>query len=301
MVRGWWTVRFSLCVDPSRPWSETRELARVVDEAGWYAVYLCDHFMPHADDGRPARGPVVECWTTLSALAPVTSSVRLGSLVLGTTYRHPAVVASMAATLDRISDGRVVLGLGAGWQPNEHAAYGIPLPPPAERIAALDEACAVVRSLLDEQTTTFAGTTYTLVDAPCDPSPVQRRLPLLVGGGGEQRTMRVAARWADVWHTWAEPEEFARKTAVLDERCAEIGRDSRDIARANGGSICLTASPRGDRDVEGVSAEVVERLAAYRAAGVDEFVVRDHGTDPVDEVRAQLDELTTDVLPALAT
>lgn len=292
-------MRFSLCIDPSRPWPETHALARVVDEAEWYAVYLCDHFMPHTDDGRPARGPVVECWTTLSALAPVTSSIRLGSLVLGNTYRHPAVVASMAATLDRISAGRVVLGLGAGWQPNEHAAYGIPLPPPARRIADLDEACEVVRGLLDDGTTTFTGTTYALDDAPCDPPPMQGRLPLLVGGSGEQLTMRVAARWADVWHAWAEPEVFAHKAEVLDERCAEIGRDSSAVERANGGSVRLTASPRGDRDVEGSFAAVVERLAAYRAAGVDEFVVRDHGTDPVDEVRAQLERLTTDVLPAL--
>ena len=117
-------MKLSLCVDPGRPWSEAMTLARRVDAAGWHAVYQCDHFMPHHPDGVPIAGPVSECWTTLSALATVTSRVRLGSLVLGNTYRHPAVVASMAATLDQVSAGRVVLGVGAGWQPNEHIAYG---------------------------------------------------------------------------------------------------------------------------------------------------------------------------------
>jgi alkanesulfonate monooxygenase SsuD/methylene tetrahydromethanopterin reductase-like flavin-dependent oxidoreductase (luciferase family) len=109
-----------------------------------------------------------------------------------------------------------VLGVGAGWQPNEHVAYGIPLPDAVKRIAALEEACALLRSLLDEHRSTISGATYRLLDAPCDPKPMQARLPLLLGGGGEQRTMRVAARFADVWHTWADPVSFARKNAVLD-------------------------------------------------------------------------------------
>ena len=204
-------MKLSLCLDPGRPWSEARAMARQVDEAGWHAVYQCDHFMPHDVDGLPRAGDVSECWTTLSALAAITTRVRLGSLVLGNTYRHPAVVAGMAATLDRISEGRVVLGIGAGWQPNEHAAFGIPLPEPAERIDALDEACTVLRMLLDDGHCTFSGATYQLRDAICEPRPVQDRLSLLVGGGGERRTMKVAARHADVWHCWADPRPSPRR------------------------------------------------------------------------------------------
>jgi F420-dependent oxidoreductase-like protein len=294
-------VRMSLCLDPARPWAEARELARVVDAAGWYAVYQCDHFMPHDGSGRSVDGPVTECWTTLSALATTTSRLRLGSLVLGATYRHPAVVASMAATLDRISGGRVVLGVGAGWQPNEHRAFGIPLPDPRPRLEALDETCAVLRSLLDDGRSSFQGTAFLLDDARCEPGPVQARLPLLVGGGGEQRTMRVAARWADVWHTWADPATFARKNAVLDERCGEIGRDPRTVARATGAGVALDvggAVPQG-RELEGTPAEVLARLRDYRRAGADEFVVRDHGVDPVPLVREQIEGLTRHVVPGL--
>jgi alkanesulfonate monooxygenase SsuD/methylene tetrahydromethanopterin reductase-like flavin-dependent oxidoreductase (luciferase family) len=224
--------------------SGLRVLARHTDAAGWHAIYLPDHFMPHDPTGDPLNGPVAECWTTLSALATQTSRVHLGSLVSGNTYRHPALGAKMAATLDQISSGRVVLGVGAGWQPNEHIAYGIPLPDAVKRIAALEEACAVLRTLLDEDRSTISGATYRLLDAPCDPKPVQARLPLLVGGGGEQLTMRVAARYADVWHTWADPLSFVRKHAVLDRHCLGVGRDPADIARATGGTVAVSPTPR---------------------------------------------------------
>ena len=124
---------------------------------------------------------MMECWTVLTALASQTSTVKLGTLVLGNTYRQPAVLANMAATLDQISGGRLVLGIGAGWQPNEHAAYGIALAPIGERVAALDEACTVLRSLLDQRRSTFDGAFYRLRDAPCDPKPAGR-VPLLVAG-----------------------------------------------------------------------------------------------------------------------
>src|SRR5215218_4271793 len=165
-------VRMSLCVDPRRSWRETAALAQRVDAGGWHAVYLCDHFMPHDPSGAAVDGPVLECWTTLTGLATQTTRIRLGSLVLGNTYRHPAVVANMAATLDQVSGGRVVLGIGAGWQPNEHAAYGLRLPAVPERISALDEACRVIRLLLTERRSTAAGTAYRLTDAPCDPKPL---------------------------------------------------------------------------------------------------------------------------------
>jgi alkanesulfonate monooxygenase SsuD/methylene tetrahydromethanopterin reductase-like flavin-dependent oxidoreductase (luciferase family) len=275
-----------------------------VDAAGWHAVYLCDHFMPHDPAGRALDGPVLECWTTLAALATQTAAVGLGSLVLGNTYRHPAVVANMAATLDQISRGRVLLGIGAGWQPNEHTAYGIPLPAAGDRFDALDEACAVIRSLLDERRSTTAGSSYRLCDAPCEPKPLQPQLPLLVGGGG-QRTLRVAARHADVWHTWADPALLSRKNAVLDRCCQDLGRNPGDVARATGGTVAVWSGPgRGraaaDDDVQGTAQEVGNRLLEFRAAGADEFIVVDDAANvSVGRALTQLDTLTEAVLPRL--
>jgi F420-dependent oxidoreductase-like protein len=300
------SMKVSLCLDPARSWPELRVLARHTDAAGWHAIYLPDHFMPHDPTGAPLNGRVAECWTTLSALATQTSRVRLGSLVSGNTYRHPALVANMVATLDQISGGRVVLGVGAGWQPNEHVAYGIPLPDAVKRIAALEEACALLRSLLDEHRSTISGATYHLLDAPCDPKPLQARLPLLLGGGGEQRTMRVAARFADVWHTWADPVSFARKNAVLDRHCHDFGRDPADIARATGGTVAVSPTPRrahggrsGD-DVEGTTSQIVEQLLEFRRAGTDEFIVRDQATGvSVAATLDLIDVLTQEVLPGI--
>ena len=130
-------VRLSVCLDPARPWADALALAAHAETVGLHGVWVCDHFMPYAGDGRPAAGPVLEGWTVLTAVAARTTRIRLGTLVLGASYRHPAVVAKMAATLDHVSDGRLTLGLGAGWQPNEHTAYGIELLPPAARLARL--------------------------------------------------------------------------------------------------------------------------------------------------------------------
>jgi alkanesulfonate monooxygenase SsuD/methylene tetrahydromethanopterin reductase-like flavin-dependent oxidoreductase (luciferase family) len=277
-------------------------LAQQADQAGWHAVYACDHFMPHDPAGQAVDGPVLECWTVLAALAARTASTALGSLVLGNTYRHPAVVANMAATLDQVSNGRLVLGIGAGWQPNEHTAYGIPLPPPRDRIAALDEACAVIRSLLSQQRSAATGPVYQLRDAPCDPKPLSR-LTLLVGGRG-RGLMRVAARHADVWHTWADPGEFARKNAVLDALCQDIGRRPSDVARACGGTVTVRTGrgsehAAGESEVQGTPQEVLFQLLAFRDAGASEFIVCDDSQLPAERALAQIETLTATVLPAL--
>jgi alkanesulfonate monooxygenase SsuD/methylene tetrahydromethanopterin reductase-like flavin-dependent oxidoreductase (luciferase family) len=176
-------VQLSLCLDPRRPWPDLRDLGRCAEEAGLARLYVPDHFMPY-DERVAVAGPVLESWTSLNALALVTSRIGLGSLVLGNAYRHPAVVANMAATLDRVSGGRLLLGLGAGWQPNEHQAYGIEPLDPADRISRFEEALHVITSLLRSELSTFHGTYYTLESARCEPVTAQRPLPLLVGGAG---------------------------------------------------------------------------------------------------------------------
>jgi F420-dependent oxidoreductase-like protein len=296
-------MRVSLCLDPGRSWPQVLALAQQADSAGWHAVYVCDHFMPHDPAGRAVDGPVLECWTILAALATQTSTVRLGSLVLGNTYRHPAVVANMAATLDQVSGGRLVLGIGAGWQPNEHVAYGIPLAAARDRIAMLDEACAVIRALLDQRRSNLDGATYRLRDAPCDPKPPSR-LPLLVGGSG-RRTLQVTARHADAWHAWAAPDEFARKNAVLDQLCLDIGRRPGEVARASGGTVAVRtgsgpAPAAQQNDVQGTPEEVVSQLLTFRDAGAGEFIVRDDAANvPLGQALNQIDSLAQAVVPEL--
>ena len=185
---------FSLCLDTGRPWQDVRSIGSSADSAGWHCLYVPDHFMPHDARGRPRPGPVLEAWSCLTALAMLTRQVRVGTLVLGSTYRHPAVVANMAATVDQLSAGRLTLGVGAGWQTNEHRAYGISLPDVHERLDRFEEAGAVVRALTRGAPTTYHGAYYAVQDAFCEPPPVQPALPILIGGGGERRTLAIAAR-----------------------------------------------------------------------------------------------------------
>jgi F420-dependent oxidoreductase-like protein len=278
-------MRFSVWPSPQRPWVDVRDVVLHCDVSGWDGAWFADHFMPDDPGGAPQDGPVLECWSVLSALAAETDRVRLGSLVAGNLYRHPAIVANAAATIDAISGGRFVVGLGAGWQRNEHAAYGIDLLDVGGRLDRLEEACAVVRSLLDERRTTLAGASYRITDAPCDPKPVQAHLPLLVGGSGEKRTMRIAARYADEWNAWGTAEDFRRRTPIFADHCNAVGRDPGSIARSTQALVYLSTdeawlAPRR-RDTSprprllGTPAEVVEQVAAYDAAGVDELIVPD--------------------------
>jgi F420-dependent oxidoreductase-like protein len=208
-------------------WPELRAAWQWADALGYSSVWIPDHF--YAGYGDP-EGPCFEAWTILAAMAEATKRIRIGPMVLGNTYRHPAIVANMAATLDVISGGRLTLGLGAGWMQAEHDGYGIALPPPRERLDRLDEAAAVIKLLLTEQRASFQGRYYQLHDALCEPKPVQRpRPPLLIGGGGEQRTLRVVAKHADEWNGEVGPSGMARKIAVLHEHCRQIGRDPDEI------------------------------------------------------------------------
>jgi F420-dependent oxidoreductase-like protein len=277
-------------------------LAQVADHAGLETAYVADHFLPVGPVGAAAAGPILEAWTTLSALAVSTRQLRLGTLVLGNAYRHPAVVASMAATLDQVSGGRVTLGLGAGWQENEHAAFGIDLAPARERLDRFEEAVRVIQALLRDDVTTFEGAHYRISGARCEPRPVQDPLPVLVGGGGERRTIPLAARYAQAWHTWTQPTEFRRKSAVLDRACEAVGRDPADVRRVSGQTVLVSSNgsfEADDEDVVGTADQVVSGLAEYREAGVDEFVVRDHVDIVIADALVSLRALGDDVAPHL--
>ena len=273
-------MRFSVWPGPQQSWESTLELARHAEATGWDGVWFADHFMPN--DANTLQ-PVNEAWTTLAALAATTQRVRLGTLVTGNTYRHPALLAKMAASVDVISRGRLVLGLGSGWQENEHVAYGIEFDTVPGRLRRLEEACAVIRSLFANDKTDFAGRYYQLKDAPLLPKPVQRPLPLLIGGGGEQRTLRIAARFADEWNVWGDPQTLSRKMAILDRHCGDVGRDPRAIQRSAVALLALSDDPAfvarvrslGRPVIGGSAAEVRATIAEYRDAGVDEIVVPD--------------------------
>jgi F420-dependent oxidoreductase-like protein len=211
-------------------WDAVRELWVHVDRSGWDAACVTDHFMPNTPE---KVGEVMECWTTLAALAPLVSRMRIGTIVAGNTYRHPAVLAKMAAQVDIISGGRLICGLGAAWQQNEHDAYGIPFYTVQERLARLDEACQVMKALWTQDRSTFKGRYYQLADAPLAPKPVQRPHPeLMIGGGGEKVTLKIVARHADHWNVWGGPDVLARKSALLDGYCTAAGRDPKAITRS---------------------------------------------------------------------
>ncbi len=193
-------------------------------DGGW----LFDHFYPiHGD----SSGPCFEGWTALSYLAGRTQRLRLGLMVSGNLYRHPAVLANMVATFDVFSGGRLDLGLGAGWNEEESGAYGIELLPIGPRLDQLEEACEIIDALLTREWTDFEGRHYRLKAARCEPKPVQRpRPPLVIGGQGEKRTLRIAARWADDWNfPGGTPEQLAHKVEVLHAHCADVGRDPAEI------------------------------------------------------------------------
>jgi F420-dependent oxidoreductase-like protein len=193
----------------------------------WASVF--DHFLPIQSD---PEGRCFEGLTLLAAMATITRRIRCGVIVLGVTYRHPAVVANQAATIDHISGGRLELGLGAAWYELEHEQYGIPFPPIGERMDMLDEACRILRGLWTEQRTTFEGRHYRLNDALCEPKPLQERLPLWIGGSGERRTLRLVAEHADGWNTFLPtPEQYRHKLDVLEGHCRDVGRDPAEIRR----------------------------------------------------------------------
>ena len=284
-------MRFSIWPSTGRPWGEILELARHFEAAGWDGLYLADHFMlhgdltdPQADQSVPLDGDKLECWSVLAALAATVPRLRLGTLVSSVTFRHPAVLANMAAAVDNISDGRLVLGIGAGWQLNEHVAYGLELGSPKERLDRFEEACQVITSLLRERRTTYAGTYFTVTDAPNQPAPVQTPLPLLIGGGGEKRTLRLVARYADEWNIWSTPEVLAQKLGVLREHCEAIGRDPATIAPSTQ-MAGLLARP---------TSEVQETVGRFRDAGAAELVIPDPMV-PMKEWRDMCDEFLEQV------
>lgn len=234
-------------------------------DAGW----VFDHLYPITGGGDTEAmgnepGPVFDGWMLLAALSSIVRRVRLGVLVTGNTYRHPAVLAAMAATLDVASGGRLEIGLGAGWAEEEHVSLDIPLPGWKERFDRLEETCAILDSLLTNDVTDFDGPFHRLRAARCDPKPIQDpRPPLVIGGTGERRTLWIAARWADHWNfPGGEPDVLRHKLEILRGHCVDVGRDPSEIE--------VSVKMKADGD-PGEFAELAQR---YRMAGAHHVIAQ---------------------------
>ncbi len=272
-------MRCSLWTSTETAWPDLLERAQAAEAFGYDGVWVADHFMPNSAE---VAAPLLECFSVLAAMAATVPRLRLGSLVGGNTYRHPAVLANQAATIDQISGGRLVFGLGAGWQINEHEAYGIDLGSIKERIDRFEEACEVVTSLRDRTRTTVDGHYYQLTDAPMEPKPLGP-MPLLIGSSGPVRMARIVARWADEWNTWGTPSLFAEKAANVERALEDSGRDPASLQRSTQALVFL--GPDGAAQAEklqavrpsigGTADQLLEVVAAYAAAGVDELIVPD--------------------------
>jgi len=301
-------MRFSIWPSPTEPWDEIRETAAHCEQTGWDAVYFADHFMPNGPGPEALDGDTLECWSVVAALAASVPRIRLAPLVTSVTFRHPAVLAKIAAAVDQVSHGRLTLGVGAGWQQNEHAAYGIALGTVRERMDRFEEAVQILRCLLSQPRTTFTGQYFRLQDAPNQPAPVQDRLPLLVGGRGERRTMRIAAQYADEWNSWTTPELLTHKVSVLRAHCEQVGRDPGEIRVSTQALLYLSTDKQWLRDqrpaepgrpvIVGTPGEVADIVTQYREAGADELIVPDFTLGSMARKKDTCDLFIQEVAPA---
>jgi len=301
------TVRFGVHAGLQRTTTnELQELWRHIEASGFDWISIWDHFYAADGTGDPHCLEAVACH---AALAATTERVRCGSLVYSAGYRHPAVLANAIATIDQLSEGRVTLGLGGGWLQAEYDAYGLAFGSPGERLRMLDEYVQCVRGLFTEESFGFTGEFFTLTGAQCEPKPTQAHLPIWVGGGGEKMTLRIVARHADGWNIpFVAPEEWARKSSVLDEHCEREVRDPGSITRTV--NVGLARTPEDLAAQFGAIAdfvrpgvlmgspdEMVDHIGRYVDAGAEWVILALRA--PFD--REGLDWFAAEVLPAFAT
>ncbi len=271
------------------------------EDKGWDGLWFADHFLPFIG---PDDGPVHEVWGVLCALGQATSKIRLGPLVCGNTYRNPVVLAKQAVTADHISGGRMVLGLGAGWQENEHVAFGLQFGTFTERFERLEESLQILRQLRDGERANLDGKHYQVNDAPLSPKPIGP-LPIMIGGAGEKKTLRMVAQYAEEWNVWSTPKIMTSKAAVLAKHCAKIDRDPAEIKRSSVAllHLCQTeaeaAKLRAEEPTQasliGTASELQGQMQAYKEAGVDEVIIPDFTLGNGQQKDEILDQFITEV------
>ena len=290
-------VRFGVTLPQiKRSWEQSRAAAVAFDRLGFDSVWVCDHLY-----GVPLPTlPIFEAWTQLAAVAAVTDRVELGTLVSPPFFRNTGLWAKQIATIDHISNGRTVVGLGGGWFDAEFTSYGMPFPSTRERLRALEETIVVLKGLWTDEKTTFAGKHVQVRDAYCEPKPI-RRPPILIGGGGEQVLMRLVAKHADIWNNSAVSQhELGRKAGVLRQRCEEIGRDPGEVEVSQQCVVVIAADEAGAREalakatkiygghmganleehgIWGTPEQVVERIERHVKLGCTLFVMEFFGKD----------------------
>jgi len=279
-------LRFGICTDQNLPWTTLAERWRRYEALGFDSIWDCDHLY---QPSKPT-GPYFEAWTLLAALATQTERVRIGVLVTCNTFRHPALLAKEAVTVDHISNGRLELGLGAGWFAAEHERFGIPFPPPGELVGRFRESVELIDGMLRNETSTYEGQYYQLHDAPARPGPVQRPRPPLTLAAMGPKMLAIVAQHADAWNSSGSVDEVRARNQMLDECCAAIGRDPRAIRRGiYGWAAKLPSDPWAS---VGAFEDVV---GTYREVGINEFII----DMPRDDQSDVLEKVATDVLPAL--
>ncbi|HLI80002.1 MAG TPA: LLM class F420-dependent oxidoreductase [Candidatus Binataceae bacterium] len=273
-------------------WERMRDFWRKADEWGYDSIWAFDHFYPIFTPD-PA-GPCMENWTLLSALSQHTKRARLGAMVNSNTYRNPCLTAKMAATLDQISGGRLNLGLGAGWYELEHRSFGIDFKTLGGRLSALDEACQIIKGMFTQEKTSLDGKHYKVVDAVCNPKPIQKpHIPIMIGGRGEKRLLQIVAKHADMWNTmFANPAEMKRLIAVIERHGDQVGRNTDEIEKTLMLPLCYKSSKEREQMVAGTVAstagitpeqardrimiggkdECLDKVEEYRKIGVTHFI-----------------------------
>lgn len=241
-------IKFGVTIDAApemlfkADYATINKMAVQCERLGYYSLWVMDHLTW----GRGGEGAVFEAWTLLSALATEIKKMRLGTMVACNSFRNPALTAKIAATLDVISNGRVILGYGAGWKRDEYEAYGFPFPKPSVRVRQMREGVAIIKKLWTGETASFEGAFYNIKDAVCRPKPIQKpHPPIIIGGGGEKYTLKASAELGDGWNIWDAPlERYKRKVDILTRYCDELGRSIEDLELSWSGNLILAEEKR---------------------------------------------------------
>jgi len=280
-----------------RSWQTLQRQWRWIEDTGWDSAWVFDHFWSL----RPSNdGECLEGWTLLAALAAQTEQVKIGTLVTGVTHRYPAVLLKQAVTVDHVSGGRLILGLGAAWEEGEHRAFGIPFPPPGQRVDMFGETLEINRLFETQERVTFEGKHYTLVDAPFEPKPVNGHIPVMIGTSGK-RMLRHVARYADYWDAGNTPEAIPGLVEQIKRHCEEFGRDPSEIRRAVSAYFGPASNPNApvvvweDRPKADVERDFRAHVAAYAAVGVRTFLFN----MPADGPNEAFEHVALNVIPEL--
>ncbi len=291
-------------VEDGELFEKVAQIAVTAEESGFDSVWVMDHFYQIQNVG-PRTDPMFEAYTTLSAIAARTRRAGLGAMVTGVTYRNPALLAKIVTTLDVISSGRAILGIGAAWNDDEHAGYGFDFPPVRERMGRLEEALQICRAMFTEEAPSFVGRYYKLSGALNRPRPIRGNIPVLVGGGGEQKTLRLVAEYADACNIFGDVSTIRHKLEVLDRHCEAVGRDPAEIQRTRLGGLLIAETAaeaeqkaRQQAEARGLDPaalraymvvgdpdSVSEQVAEYLDAGLDGLIFNMPEAQDIDPVR----------------